>query len=360
MQKQLKKVILAVTNDICTDQRVLKTCQTLVKNGYLPLVVGRMLPNSLAVKNVQHRRFKMLFNKGFLFYAEYNIRLFFFLLFSTADIITANDLDSLPACFVASRLKRCKLIYDSHELFTELPELQNRKSVKKTWETIEALLLPHCRHNSTVCQSIADFYTQKYNRNFIAIRNLPPYTKTQAQKHGKTKTLLYQGVLNIGRGIELMIETMHLLPEYRLLIAGSGDIEKELKAKVDTEGLNERVIFLGRLERDELMQHTASALIGFSLEENRGLNYYYALPNKLFDYIQAEIPVIVSDFPEMSRIVNQYKTGLTLSKACPHILAETVKKLEENLQSYKTACHKAKNELCWEQNENALINLYNK
>ena len=139
----MQKIIISVTNDLTTDQRVHKVCISLQKMGFEILLVGRKLQNSLPLdRNYQTHRIQLLFNKGFLFYAEYNLRLFFYLLFKKKEIVLANDLDTLLPNYLVSKLQKKKLVYDSHELFTEVPELINRPKTQKIWLKIEQKILP--------------------------------------------------------------------------------------------------------------------------------------------------------------------------------------------------------------------------
>lgn len=279
------------------------------------------------------------------------------LLFKKTDIIVANDLDTLPACFIAARIRQKKLIFDSHELFTELPELVNKRFSKKVWTLIEKLFIPKSSHNITVCQSIADYYKNKYRVPFRVIKNLPLSQHFTALNQ-KENLFIYQGVLNLGRGIELMIDTMHYFDDYKLIIAGAGDIEEKLKKKVIDKNLQNKIQFTGRLSPPELKKITCKAKIGFSLEENLGLNYYYALPNKLFDYIMAETPVITSDFPEMSAIIDTHSAGKTLKERNSKKLAETIEQILNNYQHFHSATQKAKHLLKWELQEEKLILIY--
>lgn len=355
----MKRILISVTNDLATDQRVHKVCETLQEFGFDILLIGRKLPNSLPVnRNYKTTRMNLIFNKGFLFYTEYNLRLFLKLLFTKKDILLANDLDTLLPNFLISRIQNTKLVYDSHELFTEVPELINRPKVQSVWLRIEKTILPKLKNCYTVCQSIADYYNTKYNTSFKVIKNLPIKSELSEKKliENDEKKIIYQGALNLGRGIELMIESMQYLENTKFIIVGNGDISTELKQKVEELKFQNKVQFLGRKSPDELKDITLQADLGISFEEDLGLNYRYALPNKVFDYINAEIPILVSDLPEMKRIVNDYLVGEVIVEREPKLIAQQIQDIFK--KDYKEMIIKAKNELNWSTEKEKLKTIF--
>ncbi|MBN2480584.1 MAG: glycosyltransferase [Bacteroidales bacterium] len=357
-----------MTNDIQTDRRVCRVARSLMKYGQQVTVIGRInkLHPALPDFPFRIRRMRLLFNRGPLFYAEYNVRLLFRLLFAHADVLVANDLDTLPAVYAASRMRKKVMLYDSHEYFTEVPELIDRNLARKTWLLLEHLILPEIRHAYTVSEPIAAAYHEKYGISMQVIRNLPwrlqePVHPERILRTADEKIILYQGSLNRGRGLELAILAVKHLHNTKLVIIGTGDVEHELKTLVISQGLQNRVLFQGRIPQDELNQYTVQADVGISLEEHSGLNYYYALPNKLFDYIQAEIPVVVSDLPEMVSVVNRYKIGLVSTAGEPETLAAVFHEVLHNREKrriWKDNLKKAAKELCWEHEEPKLIEIY--
>jgi glycosyltransferase involved in cell wall biosynthesis len=364
----VKQIIIAVTNDLLTDQRIHRVSLSLEKSGASVMLVGRLLSYSapLPTKSYKIFRFNLLFKKGFLFYANYNFRLFFFLLFHKADIIVSNDLDTLAACFFAAKLKGAALVYDSHEYFTEVPELVNRKFVRNIWLFIEKSILPRIKYSYTVNNSIAAIYSQKYKISMEVVRNLPPAgqlsTSLQLIFPGN-KIILYQGSLNVGRGLEMAIDAMQYIESAVLVIIGEGDISSQLHQRVTSLGLNSKVKFTGRIAPEQLPAYTCSAYIGLSVEENIGLNYYYSLPNKLFDYIQARVPVIGSNFPEISQIINEFEIGCTFNDTTPSAFAELLNKVLNDQALYaiwKSNLERAAASLCWENEEPKLLSIYNK
>ncbi len=370
MKRRSFRICLSVTNDIVTDQRVNRIADSLKYFSDHIAVVGRKRRNSLkpAITDIRFRRFSLLFNKGPLFYACYNIRLFFYLLFHRFDLLVANDLDTLPANFLISKIKRTKLVYDSHEYFTEVPELVDRDFVRKFWERLEKLMVPGIKYSYTVCGSIAEIYRQKYGINMITIRNLadcnlkiPEAARREASNKAERKIILYQGSVNKGRGLELVINSMQYLNDVVFRIIGDGDILHDLEGLVAGLGMESKVIFTGRIPPDELVQYTVKADIGISLEENLGMNYYYALPNKLFDYISANIPVVVSDFPEMGSLVKKYDIGIATNIRNARELASLFRSMLEDTESirrWKRNLRRAASELCWEKEEKKLLNFY--
>ena len=219
----------------------------------------------------------------------------------------------------------------------------------------------------SVSESIASIYTVKYHIPFDVVRNLPfrfspgeSVSDSPNQEH--RRVIIYQGALNMGRGLIQMIKAMEYLPEMVFWIAGGGDEEQNLRALVATMKLD-NVKFLGRLPLEELRHFTSQADAGISLEEDMGLSYRYALPNKLFDYIQARIPVVVSNLPEMVRIVRLYGIGLITSSHDPAEIAEVVRKAltDKNLRRvWKTNLEVAAADLNWEKEEKTVGKIFEK
>jgi glycosyltransferase involved in cell wall biosynthesis len=350
-----------------TDNRVHKVAVSLQKMGFEPVLIGRLLPESHDVnRDYSTHRMKLMFRKGFMFYFEYNIRLFFYLLKSKPDVFVSNDLDTLPANYLASRIKRKPLIYDSHEYFTEVPELIGRPFIRSIWTGLEKLLVPKVNAAYTVCDSIAEVYRDLYKVDFKVVRNLPVCSQLEKMQHwqkaeGEPKVILYQGALNLGRGIESAFRAMQFLDGAELWLAGDGDITSRLQEMVYELDLDKKIKFLGRLPLHDLHEVTCQADLGISLEEDLGLNYRFALPNKLFDYIQAGVPVLVSNLPEMRKIVEHYQIGAIAETHQRKELAELMKSAlfdQEKRLLWKQNLSKAASELCWEKEEKILQDIY--
>jgi len=358
----LKKVIISVTNDLSTDQRVDKVANSLCNAGLSVLVVGRRVLNSEDLANRQYltHRFNMFFNKKFLFYLEYNIRLFFFLLLRKSDILLSNDLDTLCANFLVSKLKQKKLVYDSHELFTETPELLNRPVVKFVWLSLENFFLKRINFAYTVSHSIANFYREKHGVHMSVIPNFPLTKKVHHIMSSKSlKTIIYQGAVNKDRGIDLMIESM-VYVNAKLYIVGDGDLMKDMKQYVQKLKLEDKVSFTGKMDFNNLFEITKTADLGLSFEKDTCLSYRYSLPNKIFDYINAEVPVLVSDLPEFSGIIKSYSVGAILeSRDAQSVARQITQLLLVPKINWAEQLLEAKQTYCWKNKEMELLSFFN-
>ena len=227
---------------------------------------------------------------------------------------------------------------------------------------LEKTIIPKLQNVITVSDSIKNHYHNLYGISAIVIRNIPKIKKISQRNFeidakGK-KVILYQGSVNIGRGIELMIDTMTLLDEYLFIVIGDGDILEQLNEKVSNLSLHNKVKFLGKKTPEELKELTPNATIGMSLEEDLGLNYRYALPNKIFDYLHANVPVIVADLPEMRSLIKKHPIGEILIERTPKTLAETI--INMTNISYEKELKTAKKELNWSKEKEKLISIFSK
>jgi glycosyltransferase involved in cell wall biosynthesis len=336
----LPRVIITTSNNLLFDQRVNKITLSLEKAG---LEVWRSGRNYPAIKPPENRPgrtilLNILFNKGPLFYLFLNIQTFIFLLFNKFDLIWAVDMDTLPAAKTAALLKRKPVIFDGHDFFSELPEIQHNKTVKKAWQLLEKTFLPGCDRYFTVSPGLVELYEKRYNINFRLLRNLPLEKDLTPLPplDGDPKIILYQGALNVGRGIAQTIESLQFLSEeYRFVVVGTGDCAGELKELTKQLELEDRVNFTGPVPFEELYKHQKGALVGICTYEDLGLNHQYSLPNRLFDYIQAGIPVLTSNFPDMAEIVRNNETGLVIDNLEPQNVANAIKEACENRQLRK-------------------------
>ena len=369
----MKKAIVSVINDLVTDQRVHRSCNTLHEMGLEVVLIGRKKRKSLllAPRAYKTKRMKLFFEKGPFFYAEFNIRLFFYLLFHKADVLLSNDLDTLLPNFITHKLKRIPIVFDSHEYFTGTPELINRPLVKKTWKNIECFILPKLSEMITVNAAIAKLFEQEYGIKVWVVRNIPmnhpvlhPESRIKLGLPKNQKIILIQGSgLNIDRGIEELVEAISFIDNAILLIIGDGDVIPLIKQKVSTQQLQTKIIFIPKQPFERLQQYTRHADLGVSFDKDTNINYRFSLPNKIFDYIHAGVPILASPLVEVKNIIDQYQVGECTENHDPKHIADRINSMLKNeaqLKNYKTNTLKASKELNWEIEKTQLIRIFDK
>lgn len=359
----MKRAVICVTNDLSSDQRVQRSISVLQAEGYQCCFVGRRLPESKDFKpGYETRRFRLWFRRGFAFYAAYNMRLFFFLLSRPFELYFSNDLDTLWPTYLVAAWRKKPLIYDSHEYFTGVPEIQNRPLVKAVWKSLEAYLFPRLRHVLTVNESIARLYEQDYGRRPRVLRNIasaeipPALSRSELGLAEEAFLIINQGSgINVDRGMEEMLAALPLCPpQVHLLLVGRGDVLPALRQKARALGLEERVIFVPPQPYRRLLAYTQAADLGISLDKDTNINYRYSLPNKLFDYIKCALPVLCSPVPEVAGIVRRYQIG-RVAEVEPLALAEAIGEfLGEDRNRYRAGLRRAAAENHWEQEKERL------
>lgn len=357
----MKRIFFTVTNDLSYDQRMQRICTTLAKEGYEVVLIGRKLPRSLdlASETFRQKRLRCFFNKGFLFYAEYNLRLLFYLLFQKADCLCAIDLDTILPVLIASRVKRCKRIYDAHEYFTELKEVHTRPTVQRVWKAIERFALPKFSFAYTVGTELAKIYQKQYGVHFWTISNFPVLRPIENEP-AEEPFLFYGGAVNEGRAFENLLPALKRTT-YKLVVVGDGNFMPQLKALVKNYQLEDRVALKGMQPPKLLRQYAETATLGIGLAEKEGLNQYLSLPNKFTDYIHAGLPQITMNYPEYQKINQQFPVAVLIDHLGVELIAATITKTMENrslLQSMRAACIKAREVYNWQQEEKKLIAFY--
>ncbi|MCD8896434.1 glycosyltransferase [Mammaliicoccus sciuri] len=286
-----------------------------------------------------------------------------------ADIYHANDLNTLPQAIVCSklRLKPKPLIYDSHEVQSDRTGY-NPKTIKR----IESFMLKF------VDQMIVENHTRaKYNEDIYGFypKTLYNYSekynieeKPQINLHKKIsinedeKILLYQGGLQQGRGLELLIEAMDEIEKGHLLFIGGGKLTQTLKEQAEASKQADRIHFLDKVPFQELPSYTREAYLGFQVLQNICFNHYSASSNKLFEYMMAHVPVISCDFPEIKKVVEETNTGLVVDSHKASEIANAVNQLvkDTSLRNQLSENTKQAKEIYnWNNEKSKLLEVYN-
>lgn len=372
MTKKEKKTLIAVTTDVVSDMRVQKVCHYLNSVSCDVLVIGRILPSTFKKElPFKVKLLKLPFSKGILFYFSYNLAFFFRGLFIKADIIVSNDLDTLLPCYILSKLKKCELVYDSHEYYTESAGLIGKPNKKKIWETIEKWIYPKLNQIITVNETIANIYENKYGKKVSIVRNIPPIfvpKKTKSKEalklNSTSKIILLQGgfIDHDRGGIELIQAMQYITLDIQLVIIGAGQEIPKMKSLTKELNLTNKVLFISKIPSDQLIQYTLNADLGISIDKPTNLNYKFSLPNKLFDYMRAEVPILISNLPELIKIHQKYPFGLILDSHDPtHIASKIESSLNNpNYKQWKLNLSKASKEYTWENELIVLNEVYDK
>ena len=359
----LQKIIFTVTNDLNYDQRMHRIAGTMALNGCDVLLVGRQLKQSSSVPDqiFSQKRIPCFFSKGFLFYAEYNLRLFWFLLFQKADLICAIDLDTILPVYFVTAIKHQKRVYDAHELFTEQKEVITRPMIHKIWLAVERFSVPKFINGYTVNDFIAAELQRRYGVKYAIVRNLPSLKELPEHLIKSEKWILYQGAVNEGRCFETLLPAMKEV-NARLVIVGKGNFFEQTKELVKKNGLEVKVELKGYVSPTELAKLTPTAYIGLTLFESKGMNQYYSLANRFFDYCMAGIPQVCVDYPEYAAINKKYKIAYMIGDTEPATIAAALNNLLEDdvlYQELHQNCLKARQILNWHNEQQTLLNFYN-
>ena len=376
-----KRVIVTVISDLVTDYRVHKTCQTLHENGYAVLLIGTQRQGSLKLKDRDYQtvRLKMGFKGSLFFYLEFNLRLFFRLLNLPADIYLGNDLDVMPATLLVARAKRKKIVYDSHEYFLGMSGMEQKPIRRSVWKFIEKRVFSGLTYMYTVSESIRNQYGREYHKKMAVVRNLPLL-------HGKTpdltseeqdwidkidrkipenkKLLILQGAgINESRGAEELVCTMLFLDasEFHLLIIGGGDVFEKLHEMVTQNRLDEKITLVNKVPFAVLGHFTRKALLGFSIDKPSIANHKYSLPNKLFEYLFAGVPVLASRLIEQERIIDHYEVGSFIEDHQPEHMAMKIKEIFADpalLNRWKQNTCRVREELNWENESKIVLDIF--
>lgn len=351
---------------------MIRICNTLVTNGYKVTLVGRKMTGSapLTPKPFAQKRLPCFFEKGALMYAEFNIRLFIWLVLQRAHCLCAIDLDTILPVLWTSRLRGSHRVYDAHELFCEMKEVVTRPSRYRIWKWIERYAVPQFRQGYTVCAPIADEFRKLYGVAYGVIRNLPFRTvaaETTATEFSDTQLqlpttpfFLYQGAVNEGRSFETLIPAMKEV-KLPLVILGDGNFYRQAQHLIVQHHLQQKVLLAGKLQPELLRRITPLAYAGITLFENNGKSNYLSLANRFFDYIQAGIPQLCVNYPAYREINEAYNIMLPITDLSPENIARHLNLLADDRVLYQRLqenCRKAAAYLNWEHESQQLIHFY--
>jgi len=379
---------MVVGNPFTYDARVNKEARSLSKSGYRVVVYGVSSPSSSPQENVGEILVKRPNIKGYSLF-RLNVLRAPFDFFSSllklirekADVYHANDMDTLFICFLASRFNRSKLVYDSHELFLEMQEFELsqvwwKKMMGKflipVWRTIERLCARRADYIFTVNDSIKHILSNRFRvKKIETLFNCPSFQKVKKGREfhqvfslpKNARVVLYQGGMMWKRGLKQLVDSIEFLPRdvYMVFMGGGGD-RSALIRYASSKPYRERIKFHDPVSLESLLNYTASADLGVVPLLNVSLNNYYGLPNKLFEYIMAGVPVAASDFPEVKKVVVRGKVGDVFNAEDPKSITTAIKRILGDIalreKMRRNALELARTKYNWEIEEKKLIKVY--
>lgn len=358
----VKIITCTVTNDLNFDQRMIRICTSLQQAGYQVRLVGRKKKNSkpLEEKAFTQKRLPCFFQKGKLFYIEYNLRLFLYLLFVKSDVFCAIDLDTILPNLWVSKLRSKLRVYDAHELFCEMEEIVSRPIIHKIWKGIEKYAVPQFQHGYTIGDCYAKEFANAYQVHYEVIRNATVLKPFDPKKKSTKDYILYQGAVNEGRSFETLIPAMKEV-NCKLIVCGEGNFFDQAKDLVLQHGLSDKISFMGYVEPSRLQHYTENALIGITLFTNAGKSNFLSMANRFFDYMHHAVPQLCVNFPEYKKVNATFEIACLIDDTSSLTISTALNNLLNNptaLAAMRENCLKAREVYCWQQEAKKLVSFY--
>jgi glycosyltransferase involved in cell wall biosynthesis len=359
-------IIITSISDLKYQQPLIRCATTLSNNGYNVLMIGRRFTwtDDITEQPYQQKRIFCFFKKGPLQYIEYNLKLFFALLFKKATIITAVDLDTALPVYLASLIKRVRISFDARELFTELKEVVRRPKIQRIWLMLEKWLIPKFNKGIVVSNLIGKEYYNRYGVSYVTVRNVGLLENDlpidSILRPLQDNYILFQGYVNEARGFDALLEAIVDIP-MKLVICGDGNYMGEVKMLIKKFNVDGKVILTGMLAPNVLKTYTYHAYCGIHLVEPDGLNQLYSLGNKFFDYIHAEIPQIAMSLPEYAAINREHNIALLVNNITTNEVKQAINELLNDKVLYnklKHNCKSTKQQLNWQNESQTLLQFY--
>lgn len=323
------RIAVLVSNDLTYDQRVRKTCATLQQAGWTPVLVGRRMSRSeprTIDRPYDTLRMDLPARRGPVFYASLQWALTRTLArlhrSEPLSAIWANDLDTLWPAVLFARRFGLEMAYDSHEWFTEAEGLKGKPIRRAIWHRLQRHCFRSIDRMLTVNASIAEAY-RKEGLAVEVVPNVPerapkavPADRAALGWPTDRTVLIMQGAfMDRDRGALDAVRAMVHVSDCHLALIGAGPEHEQAGALAARLGIADRVHVHDRLPFEELRRCTAAADVGLSLDRPTVLNFQFSLPNKLFDYLHADLPVVCSDLPVAGRFVREEQVGVVAEAA---------------------------------------------
>ena len=374
------KICMILMKDITHDARVTKEARTLSEGGHKVVVIALKSKETSEYEkryNFEVYRIKVhtryLLPKGQIFffikYLEFIFQIVRKFRNIRFDAYHAHDLETLPIGFILARLKDKPLIYDSHELYIDWET--HHPMARWIWYHVEKLLASRTYITIMETESRGRVFSKRYgvslplvimNCQYLNLQKKSNIIRESLPISAEEKIIIYQGKIAPSRGIDVLLESMKYLQGMVLVLIGFGVYKETLSKKLQDHKNKEKIFILDEVPWEELATYTASADIGVFSLQNDCLQYYYALSNKLFEYLSAGLPVVFSDFPEMRKVIVENNVGLVVDETDPKAVAKAIHYIMDNPSIYSEMSQNAKRivkeKYNWEIEGKKLLNVY--
>ena len=382
-----RKIIMFVLNNIINDSRVLKEAYSLSNNGFEVCIIGiyyGKVTKDESLSGIIIKRINILTKRligkiplsGILIYFETYIKLFFTIPKIGQNIVYhGHDLDAAFPLLMIGKVFRKKVVYDSHELFTEMSG-KRRNITNRIWKIIERKTLNSYYEVIATNKYRAEIMKREYGLGHmpIVVENMPEKYSGYNSISNKYKQFvlnnekisLYQGGINEHRAIDKLIDSVKYFTsgEVILIIMGQLNTAGKYVKQIQDEGLGRKVILYPAVPNYRLSEYTVCADVGIVIYKNNSRNNYYCASTKMFEYLAAGLPICCVDFPPLRKFINQYKVGTLFNPDKPKEIAESVYKVLNNYDYYKENINKLipllKNEFIWRNEGEKLVQIYEK
>ncbi len=375
-------VVMLVRNPYTHDSRVEKEAATLCGAGYSVTVVADAAPGLPLVEERAGTTVRRVMRRGpripAISFLAHELRLARVLRRLRPDALHAHDSNALVPVALASRGSGAPFVYDAHDLWLHRPRRQRsvlyHRAQNAYYALIERLAVPRARATLTVSPPIARHLAGRYRLGRVdLVPNYPDRpgvdrTLDLRQLSGleglssDTRIVLYLGGLMGGRGIESLVRAVALVEGVHLVLLGAGHLADDLVALAASTGVGDRVHLAGPVPPDEVVAYARSADVGVSPIVPSCLNYAYSLPNKLFQYMAAAIPVVASDFPQVRDVVVRSGAGLVVDTTDPLAIAQGLRRVLRDPEAAAAMGAKGRTaverEYNWSTSATALLEAY--
>ena len=358
---KIMDVVFVLTGDPKINSRALRQLHLLADSGLKVLAIGILNSSDqhqLTIPNVTFKYLPRPSGSGPQFFWKVHQRFHTALSNVNARVFHASDLYTLPATCLAANRWGSKVVFDARELYTHLPATVKRPWVGAIWKIVMRRFIGDADCVFSVSQSIADHLKKHYQLDTVHLmHNVPdpninlstPSLRQRLHLPDHVKIILYQGNLQIHRGCSMMVEAMHHIDNGVLVFMGQGPVKTETEHLVKNLNLKAKICFLDPVPPDQLLGVTSTADLGLTFLEDCCLNHQYALPNKLFEYLTAGVPVISSDLPEISRIIKRFNVGCVVPSGDALALGMAI----------HDALQDSNKRMMWAQNTSSVQELFN-